>query len=197
MGSKFTYRLINPYVTGSLNNVVRSGDSFRAGKKFYKNLSNYFTNKVDEFYMTIQNIETGKLSHIKVNEDVKNTSSDPLVVDFNIERINNDFSPDLEKKIIEKYNELNNQNGGKRHHKRRHSNNSSDSSSDSSSSDTSSSSDESLVFPISSYKYFLLPYTNLIKTSGLSPMDYSRIFVPTFSFMVNPSIEIIYDIYTY
>ena len=220
MGSKYTYRLINPYITGSMNNVVRSSDSFRAGKKFYNGLSQYFTNKVDEFYMTVQNIESGKLSHFKINEKVKDLSSNPMVVDFNMVRLNDEFSPELQEKIIDKYTQLNNQQSGGKSHKKSHrrsrnkrinfdkessdSSSSSGSDSDSYSSSSSSSSDEASNFgnlttylPITTYKYFLLPYNNLVKTSGLSVLDSSRIFIPSFSFYVNPSIEIIYDIYKY
>lgn len=186
MSAKNAYRLINPYIEGSLDTVVRAKNSFSAGKKIYGSISNYFTNQVDDFYMTIQNVETKELTHFRIDEK----RADGGFVDFNLVKLNENFSPELEKKLVGNVEKLEKQSGGKRH---RHK--------DDSSSSDSSSSDESDYFkfqpqPISKFTYFYLPYYKL-NVIGLNPIDASRIFLPMFSLPINPSLEIRFDLYKY
>lgn len=187
MAEKNTYRLINPYIEGSLDTTVRAGSSFRAGKKLYNLISNFFTNHVNDFYMTVQNTNTKDLSHFRINE----TREDGGAVNFNLVKLEEKFDPSVEKKLINNVAKLGNQSGG-RHHKRRYEN---------SPSESSSSSDDSEFFkypvqPISRFVYFYLPYYRL-NLVGLSPLDTARIFMPMFSLPINPSLEIRFDLYRY
>lgn len=180
MATKNTYQLTNPYIEGSVNVVVRASNPFNGGKKLYNNVSKFFTNHVDDFYMTIQNAETKNLTHFQINEKKGSNGS----VDFNLVKLDNNFGPELEKKLITSVTKLSKQTGGKYK---------SDDSSDS------TSSDESDYYkipaqPITRLVYYYLPYYELI---GLSPIDASRLFLPMFSLPINPSLEIRFDLYRY
>ena len=182
MDTKNAYRLINPYIEGSLDTVTRASNSFSAGKKLYNTISKFFTNHVDNFYMTLQNVETKELSHFKIDEKRGNNST----VDYNLIKLDNAFSDDLEKKIINNVDKLEKQSGGRhRHH-------------DDSPSESSEDSDyfKYPVQPINRFVYFYLPYYKL-NVVGLSPIDSSRLFMPMFSLPVNPSLEIRFDLYRY
>ena len=187
MSSKNTYRLINPYIEGSIDTNVRSSNSFNAGKKLYKSISNFFSNHVDDFYMTIQNITSKELSHFKIGEK----RGEGGTVDFNLIKMDDNFSPEIEKKLVTSVDKLNKQSGGRRH--KHHYRNDDDSTSDSTSSDDSDFF-RYPVQPISRFTYFYLPYYKL-NVVGLSPLDASRIFMPMFSLPINPSLEIRFDLY--
>lgn len=187
MPEKDAYRLINPYIEGSFNTVVHASNSFSGGKKIYKNLSSFFKNQVDNFYMTIQNIETKDLSHFVVNE--KNGKDG--AIGYVITKFDGKMSPDLEKKLLNTIDKTSKQSGGK-HRRHRLLD-------DDSSSDSSSSSDDTNYFrfrpqPITRFTYFYLPYYKL-NMVGLSPIDMARFYLPIFSFPVNPSIEVRFDFY--
>lgn len=185
MSAKNAYLLVNPYIEGSVPIFTRARNSFSAGKKLYNNISNYFTNQVDDFYMTIQNLQTKDLTHFKIGE--KRNDND--VVDFNLAKLDENFNPELEKKLMNNIEKISKQSGGK-HHRHNYKNN------DSSSSSSSEDSDffKFVPQPITRFTYFYLPYYKLV---GLSPIDAARIFLPTFSFPINPSIEIRFDLYKY
>ncbi|AGF85435.1 hypothetical protein QJ854_gp347 [Moumouvirus goulette] len=181
MPEKNTYRLLNPYIEGTMDTVVKARNSFSAGKKLYNTISNYFTNHVDDFYMTLQNVETGQLSHFKIGERRDENGA----VDFEMIKLDKNFTPDLEKQLINNVNKIDKQSGGRK--------NIDDS-------DTEFSS-ESECFrfplqPITKFIYFYLPYYKL-NLVGLNPLDIARIFMPTFGFIYNPSIEIRFDLYRY
>lgn len=189
MSAKNAYLLINPYVEGSVDTVVRARNSFSAGKKLYNNISNYFTNHVDDFYMTIQNLETKDLTHFRIGEK----RGDNGTVDFNLVKLDDRFSPELEKKLINSIEKLSKQSGGK--HRGYHRDDDDDTT-------TSSSSSEERDFfkftpqPITRFIYFYLPYYKL-NMVGLSPLDASRIFLPMFGLPINPSMEIRLDLYRF
>lgn len=187
MSSKNAYRLINPYIEGSLDTIVRAKNSFSAGKKLYNSISNHFTNHVEDFYMTIQNLETKDLSHFKVNEKRGNGGN----VDFKLVKMDKTFPEDLNKKLISSVERLEKQSGGRRHHHHRDD--------DSPSSD--STTDDSDYFkyppqPINRFVYYYLPYYKL-NVVGLGLADTSRIFMPMFSLPINPTLEIRFDLYKY
>lgn len=197
MSEKNAYRLINPHIEGSLDTVVRARNSYTAGKKIYGTISNYFTNPVDDFYMSIQNVETKDLTHFRIGE--KRDANG--FVDFELVRLDNKFNPDLEKKLINNVEKISKQYGGKHHkhhkHHKDHINNK-DEDYDESSSESSSSEEDYYRYanqPITRFTYFYLPYYKL-NTIGLSPLDSSRIFLPMFNLPINPSLEIRFDLYT-
>jgi len=180
--AKNTYRLINPYIEGSLDTTARSRNSFNAGKKIYNTISNFFTNYVDDFYMTIQNVDNGNLSHFKINETKENDN----VIGYNLVRLDKNFDEDIEKKLINKVDK--DQKGGKHKHKHK----------DDSSSSSSSDSDYYKIpsLPINRFVYYYLPYYQL-NVSGLTRLDTYRLFLPMFSLPINPSLEIRFDLYKY
>jgi len=190
MSSKNAYRLVNPHIEGSLETVVRAKNSFSAGKKLYNSISNFFTNHVDNFYMTIQNVETKDLTHFKINEKRDSEGN----VDFKLIKIDESFDPETNKKIISTIEKVDAQSGGKHRHKHKHHR---DRDQDSSSSSSSSSSEDYFripIQPISRFVYFSLPYYKL-QLNGLTPIDVSRLFMPMFSLPINPSLEIRFDLY--
>ena len=186
MSTKNAYRLINPYIEGSFNFVARASNSFSGGRKIYKNISSLFKNQVDNFYMTIQNLETKDLTHFAVKEKMDNNGA----IDYDITKFDDKMSPELEKKLINAVEKINKpQTGGKKHHHLL----------DESSSSSSSCSDETDYYisktqPISRFVYFYLPYYKL-NMVGLSPIDASRFFLPAFNLPINPSIEVRLDLY--
>lgn len=184
---KDAYRLINPYIEGSMDTVVLARNSFNAGKKLYDTISNFFTNSVDNFYMTVQNVETNELTHFKIGEK----RSENGTVDFNLVRLEEKFSPELEKSLVNNVDKLSKQSGGRhRHHHH-------DDDDDTTTSDSSSEENDFFKFqmqPITRFTYFYLPYYKL-NLVALSPLDTSRIFMPMFSLPINPSLEIRFDLY--
>lgn len=197
MSFKNTYRLINPYIDGSIDTVVRSSNSFKAGKKLYNTISNYFTNHVEDFYMTIQNLENkDDLTHFKINEHRGKLND----VDFNLARIDGKFPEEINNKLINSVEKLEKQSGGKhKHHHRHHKDKDNSTTESNSSSSSSSDSDYYLkipIQPITRFTYFYLPYYKL-NLVGLNPIDISRIFMPMFSLPINPTLEVRFDIYKY
>jgi len=214
MSSKNTYRLINPFIEGSLNTVVRAKNSLNASIMLYGNLSNHFTNHVDNFYITVQNLQNKRLYNFLIDE--KRLTGDE--VDFSITRLRTPLSKDLEENFLKEIQEIDpqTQTGGKhrKHHNRhklsalldndRHSN--IDDSSDSS--DSSSESDDSdfyrhkyTVQPIQRFTYFHLPYYNLVNLSTIDSarlvLNPARLFMPMFNLPINPTLEIRFDLYNY
>lgn len=185
MTSKNTYRLINPYIEGSVDTTVNSRNSFNGAKKLYKNISEYFTNHVKNFNMVIQNVNTDKLTHFKINE--KNSKDG--TVDYDLTILNNNFPLEIEKKLISSFNKLSKQSGGKSHRKY----------DDSDSSDSSSSSEDlynQSIQPITRFVYFYLPYYQY-EIYGATPLDLSRLYLPMFSLPVNPVYEVRFDYHIY
>ena len=77
-----TYCLVNPYIEGKMDTEIKSNNSMKAAKDFYKNLSQHFNNNIPKFYFTIQKggSDTGKYYHFVVKENKSNDE-----VKFNIE----------------------------------------------------------------------------------------------------------------
>jgi hypothetical protein len=188
MTSKNAYRLINPHVEGSLNTIVRAKNSFRAGTKIYEAMSKYFTNHVENFHFTIQNLETKDLTHFRVNEKKGKDNT----VDFNLVRHEGNLSSDIEKKLIASVDKMDKQSGGK---KKKSSNKTDDSdSSDSESSDESEYAIKIPILPINRFVYYYLPYYKL-KLVGMNPLETAKLFMPMFSLPINPTLEIKLDFY--
>ena len=77
-----TYCLVNPYIEGEIDTKIKSNNSLKAAKVFYKNLSQHFNNNIPKFYFSIQKggADDGKYYHFVVKE-VKEDDE----VKFNIE----------------------------------------------------------------------------------------------------------------
>lgn len=79
-----TYTLVNPQVVGSMKTQIKSDNSLKAAKQFYKSLSEHFNNTIPKFHFTIQKGGSGKgkYYHFKVTEE-----KDGDEVDFTLEPI--------------------------------------------------------------------------------------------------------------
>ena len=180
MSTKNAYRLVNPYIEGSFDGVVRAKNSFSGGKKLYDAISGHFTNHLDNFYMTIQNIETKEITNFKIEEKRSNSS----VVDYNLVKLDKKFSPELEKKLVTAIDKIETQTAGGKHK--------TDDSSDSSSSESDYYKFKFPVSPINRFVYFYMPYYKL-DVVGLTLADTYRLFMPTFSLPINPVVELRLD----
>jgi len=179
------YRLVNPYIEGSLNTVVRAKNSSSAGRKIYHNLSKYFTNHVEDFNISVQNIESKELSHFNINEKRGKNKT----IKFHLSQIEDALPSKVENKLLDHVGEIEKHYGGGKHKK-----------DDSFSSSSSSSSEEDYyksipIAPINKLIYYYLPYR--VNYVGLTAYDYYKLFVPAFSWPLSPSIEIRFDIYKY
>ncbi len=180
MSTKNTYRLINPYIEGSMDTIVHAKNPYSAGKKFYNKLSEYFTNHVEDFNMSVMNVETKDLTHYHIQEKRNGDS-----VDFFMNVLPEKLSSQTETKLINQVNKIKKQSGG-RHY---------DDKDDSDSSYSSSSDiDYHNILPITRFTYFHLPYYRLI---GLSPEVCRKIFLPVFSLPLSPTLEIRFDLYNF
>jgi hypothetical protein len=178
-----TYRLINPYIEGNVDTIVRAKDSYNAGKKLYKNISKHFTNSVDSFNMSAQNIDTKKLTHYAIHEKMGKDGG----IDYDITRLSGNFPKASENNLVKSVDKIEKQSGGKKHHRRR----------DDSSSTSSSSDSDYLHFnipysPITNFVYYSLPYYKLYVTDT-SPIITTNFSLPTFSFPINPSYQVNLD----
>ena len=182
--SKNTYRLINPYIEGSIDTKARASNPFNAAKKIYKKMSDHITNQVDNFYITLENLDSGVLSHFKINEKMRNDNGD---VDFKITELKGKFPEELDNKLRNSIDRARRKGGRPSKHKYYDD----DSTSDSSSSDSYM---EYFPRPINRFLYYYLPYYKLY---GISPVDASRLFLPMFGMPINPSLELRFDLYQY
>lgn len=195
MSNENTYRLINPYIEGDVETVAKSRNSTRAAKKIYDNISQHFQNRVDNFFMTTQNLQTKDLSHFLVRE-TKNKEGE---IKYGVKSLSGNFDTDIEKNLLKNINNLEKQSGGKHKNKRKRHRLDDDDDTDSDTDSSSDSFDDDFKFPsqpVSRFTYFYLPYFK-INTIGLSPIDANRIFLPIFNLPVNPSLEIRFDIFKY
>jgi hypothetical protein len=177
MSTRSSYRLINPYVTGSVETTVLAKNAFNAGKKIYRKLSEHFSNYLENFYFTIENSNKKELTHFRVTEKRNQENR----VNFTLVRLDSHFPEDLEKRLLDLVERI--QSGGHNED------------------DSSETSDEDDFFkypeqPIAHFVYFYLPYYKL-GMKLLKPVDYYRIYLPTFSLTVNPCIELRFDLYYY
>ena len=90
-----TYCLVNPHIEGNIETTIKSNNSVKAAKTFYKSLSQHFNNNIPKFYFTVQKggSGNGKYYHFVVKEvrknDEVNFSIEPYVVSQNLKSIKN------------------------------------------------------------------------------------------------------------
>lgn len=77
-----TFKLVNPYVKGDFDNQFKASTSLSAAKKCWTELSQYFSNNIPKFAFTIQETQSGGLSHFVVNETKEDEE-----VDFKIKEV--------------------------------------------------------------------------------------------------------------
>jgi hypothetical protein len=90
-----TYCLVNPHIEGEIDTKIKSNNSLKAAKVFYKNLSQHFNNNIPKFYFSIQKggASDGKYYHfvvkeVKVNDEVK-FNIEPYVISQDSKSIKN------------------------------------------------------------------------------------------------------------
>jgi len=156
------YKLINPYIKGTFDSDFSGNTPDKAALKCWNALSKHFANNVPKFGFTLQNVQTGGMSHYTVKED-----RDRGEVKYTIKKAQVE---DKDEKILERQIEdikNDKMKGGKRKH-RRHSNDNDDD-------DSSSSSDY--------YKYNKYSYKYPISWFWYNPQlyRYPSVFIPSFN----------------
>ena len=63
-----SYRLVNPYIKGSIDTSAKAKKPIFAAKKLYSRIAELFANNVPSFFFTIQDTKTGKLYEYETNE---------------------------------------------------------------------------------------------------------------------------------
>ncbi len=132
--------------------------------------------------MTIQNLESKELSHFRINEKKDKDN----VIDFHLVRHDGNLPNDIEKKLVSSIDKLEKQQGGKKIHKKSKDDTEDDSSSDSDSSEENDYYLKFPILPINRFVYYYLPY-HKFKVVGMNPLEVSKLYVPMFSFPINPS----------
>jgi len=89
-----TYSLVNPQVLGSMKTTIKTDNSLKAARTFYKSLSEHFNNTIPQFNFTIQKGTSGKgkYYHFKVSENKKGDE-----IDFTLEQSNIDDKETIER----------------------------------------------------------------------------------------------------
>lgn len=170
--------LVNPRTVGDKHFSSSNTDPNAAAKDIYSALSKYFTNKVDTFFMSVYDTKNKKLRHFIVKEDTLDNGN----IGYNVNALDGSFKPEVEEKLVS----ISEHTGG-----RHHSSSSSDSS-DSSDSESTTYMLSKYTQPISKFIYYYLPYYKLLDVTIERPYN---IFVPTFNFPVNPTVEFKFDIF--
>ena len=76
-----SYKLVNPYIIGSMDTVINAESSLEAANKAYNNLSKYFGNTIPEFKFSLKRLSNDKkviggskksFIHFQVNESSTN-----------------------------------------------------------------------------------------------------------------------------
>src|SRR5580704_6704263 len=106
--NKNKYHLINPYIEGSINTIVDAKNAFNAGKKIYGKMSEHFTNHVENFNMSIMNVETNELTHFNIQEKCMNGGN---AIDFFVNMLPNNLPKKTEHDLIKHSTELSKQSG--------------------------------------------------------------------------------------
>lgn len=186
------YKLVNPYIVGTLKTEYKTKECIDAAREFWSAITPYLTNNVPKLLISFQRVRDGELFHFKVNEQHggKSKESKFTIKEVKIEMTSDDkkkFLSELEKSKKKTDNEI--QKGGRRRYD--------DSSSDSSESSDSSSSEDDDSFSVSdSEEYF-----DFVKFRKLSqPLMYwsytpaiyktRTIFTPTFVAPLVPYVKI-------
>lgn len=184
MMSKKTYILVNPYIEGSLNKLVKAKNSFSAAKHLYQKMSNLFSNHVENFNFAIQNIETKDITHYNIHEKAKRHGTG---VNYDLRQIPIEVIPEgINKTLIKKFDDMESEQNGGKHI---------DDNSSISSSESEYYHNDIYIQQIVKFTYFCIPYIEVtpIKLVGLNINDFKSLFMPTFNLPVIPIIEIRID----
>lgn len=177
MSDSAMYRLINPYIEGEAVQVVRASSPFSAGTKIYENFSKYTTNTMDKFHMTVQNIETGELSHFQVKEKKKRKNGKEIV-EFDMKMIKDALPEETEEELIKIVSNMDKQKGGFDWRTEDFSDDIMD--------------EYKCRRLIDRFTYFYLPYVKMV---GMSPNDYEHLFMPVFVYPIAPVMVARFDLF--
>lgn len=144
------YTLINPLIKGKFDSTLKAGTDLEAAQKFWDNMSSYFSNNLSKFPYSLMD-GGGKMSHFVCSEK-KNGSN----VEYSIKRLK-DGVKDEDEALLKTA-----QKGGKRKKHRKNKDDSSSSSSSSSDDDYLYKRSMSNIYPIMSWDYYPLVYTDVI-----------------------------------
>lgn len=158
------YKLVNPYITGTLRTTAHASSDIQAAKKLYSRMSQYFNNNLPSFFFSLQDSK-GKFYHYEVNERVSGKD-----VNFTIRNV------DMQKKGEGKIVEIMKQKGGKK--------DKDDSSSSSSSSDSPR---RYYLSPFADYMYLMGYYL-------VDDYVVDRVYFPTFVPYLDVQPLILYDV---
>jgi hypothetical protein len=127
-----SYKLVNPYIIGSMETTFQAESSLKAAQKAYDNLSQYFGNHMPEFNMTLKRLSTdgkvidgapGSFLHFNVKEKAKGKSDE---ITYEIKEISGvekkkvvSFQERLNK-VANQDNHMQEQNGGVVHKKKKY-----------------------------------------------------------------------------
>lgn len=78
------YKLVNPYVKGSINLSAKGADEVQAAGRIWTNLSKNFEKNLPKFAFSIERVSDGKLYHFLVKETITNQD-----VNFKISELDN------------------------------------------------------------------------------------------------------------
>ncbi len=177
-----TYNLINPLIKGQFETRYKTENSSKAANFFYKNMSEFFGNRVPAYYFTIQKGGAGKLYHYKVTENKQSNTDSHAEVDYELSQYEIAGGGDIES-FTQKLNEIkqNLQKGGKSKKSKRRGHD------DDEEPSSSSSSSESEVYS----KHYVPAWNTPIYYMYYDPYVYKvdSIWIPTF-YNVSPYFEI-------
>jgi len=175
--SQSEYKLINPYIEGSMDNKFFGKTHAEAAEQTWTTISKYITNNVPQFAFTLENNDNGQLHHFLVKESLIGGSD----ASFNI----SELQLNLKSKDAQEFKNRakDTMKGGKKKHKRRHDD---DSSSSSSSSSDSASSIFSALKSYKKNKGYPITYW------WYDPLVYKldSVYIPTFVAPIVPYIEV-------
>lgn len=183
------FKLVNPTIIGNFEDKINAKDSLEAAVQMWSNINKYITHSVPEFFLTLENTDTGELFSFQIDEEVKGK-----MADYTIKKYNTDLTPEQEQKFKREVHRIenmaerakNNKSGGKR---KRYTKNLDDDDDGNRDDSTTTSSED--VYE----KYKLLKglsQTQPIVYWWYTPAIYklSNVYVPTFNAPLIPYVEI-------
>ena len=174
------YQLVNPVIVGTFNNVYSAKNSDDAAKQFWETLTSdnkYVTGNIPKFLFTLKDENSEKLYHYMVKETLEGRQAN-----YTITHIDVDIKDDLQKKFMDKSNEIRNNadklmDGGRR--RRRYDDD-----------DDSDSSDEDLddLFKYIRSKKAVRPISYWWYTPSIYNID--TVFTPSFIAPLSPYVQL-------
>jgi hypothetical protein len=176
-----SYKLINPYIEGSLKTTVSGKTQLEAAKSAWNKLSKNFTNNIPKFAFTLKNVSDGKLCHFLVKEKTSNDTVNYTITELDISSSDKGVK-DLKNKIKNLK-----QSGGKAKRRRKRSKHDDDDDDSSSDSDTDDLYNKikynnllNKMYPITYWWYDPIAYARYIDT----------FYAPNFVAPLSPYVEI-------